>query len=77
MCVLWTMLIREFKNFMAVKYTFVRPSISNNNTKHTRHTETGTCECMHASAPKKSANLPQAFDTTLCMCVVTLPRQQM
>jgi len=47
------MLMWGFKKFMPATYTFVRPTILNNNTKHTRHTETGTCECMHASAPKK------------------------
>jgi hypothetical protein len=43
--------VRGLRKFMSTTYAFVRPTISNNNTKHT---ETGTCECMHASAPKKS-----------------------
>jgi hypothetical protein len=48
------MVMWEINRFMVAKYTFVRPTIPNNNTKHT---QTGTCECMHASAPKKSARI--------------------
>lgn len=48
MCVMWMMFIWDFKIFMAAKHTFVRPSISRNNTKHTRHTKPGLASaCMH------------------------------
>jgi hypothetical protein len=53
----------EINKFMTAEYTFVHPTIPNNNTKHT---ESGTCECMHASAPKKSARIVgKLLDMTL------------